>query len=353
MAAIRLENPKQEGYTLLPDEFTDHYMASANGEFVKVYICILRFAQKGTGTFDMAAMADLLRCNERDIVRALKYWADKGLVSLRFSDKGEITSLSLCPFPASENASSGAESPKAAVRSSSGSIPGSSPSGRFTLTPGRISELQENQAVAELLFVAEQYIGRPLTSTEMNSILYFYDGISMSPELIQYLIEYCVSNGHKSVRYMESVALAWQEKGITTVQEAQDSVFKYSKDYFSVMKALGITGRNPVPEEITFINTWYHDYGFSLELIQEACSRTVMSTGQASFQYTDRILSDWKKQNVHSLSDVKELDARHRQQSESHPRKTAANARTNRFNNFPQRQYDFAEYEKQLINSNR
>ena len=75
---------------------------------------------------------------------------------------------------------------------------------------------------------------------------------------------------------------------------------------------MGISGRNPVDNEITYIDTWRKTYGFDLELIQEACSRTVLSTGQPSFQYADKILSGWKKKNVHTLEDIRLLDAAHK-----------------------------------------
>ena len=349
MGKIKLDRQKQEGYTLLPDAFIDRFMASANGEFVKVYISLLRLVRSGDGSFDMTAMADLLCCNERDILRALKYWGEKGLVSLSFTDEGELASLAVCPVPETGGKNPSQREAKAA----------SSDSGtrqKAVLSRERMEELKEDQAVVELLFVAEQYIGRPLSSNEMRRILYFYDGLSMSLDLIQYLIEYCVSHGHKSIRYMESVALSWVDEGITTVKQAQESASGFGKEYFAILKALGIKGRNPVQEEISYMNTWLQSYGFSEELIHEACSRTVMNTGQPSFQYADRILSDWKEQNVKSLSDVEALDAKHRETRASRKKQETApsrssGARSNRFNNFSQRQYDFAEYEKQLIDA--
>ena len=102
------------------------------------------------------------------------------------------------------------------------------------------------------------------------------------------------------------------------------------------------------------MNTWLNDYGFSMDIIQEACSRTVLSTGQPSFQYADKILSGWKDKNVRTLADVRLLDAQHqRQKLEKKAQKKAASpkpAATNRFNNFHQREYDFSEYEKKLLN---
>ena len=97
---------------------------------------------------------------------------------------------------------------------------------------------------------------------------------------------------------METVALAWAQEGISTVAEAKKSNARYSKDYYSILKALGITNRSPVETEITLMDTWLKTYGFSIAIIQEACTRTVLQTGQASFQYTDKILEGWKKKQV-------------------------------------------------------
>ena len=206
----------------------------------------------------------------------------------------------------------------------------------------------------QLLYIAEQYLGKTLTPTEMKKILFFYDELKFSPDLIEYLIEYSVSRGHKSIRYIETVALAWADEGITTVTMAKEANSRYAKEYFTIFKSMGISGRNPVDTEISLMNTWLNDYGFSMDIIQEACSRTVLSTGQPSFQYADKILSGWKDKNVRTLTDVRLLDAQHqRQKLEKKTQKKAAApkpAATNRFNNFHQREYDFSEYEKKLLN---
>ena len=49
-------------------------------------------------------------------------------------------------------------------------------------------------------------------------------------------------------------------------------------------------------------------YGFTLEIISEACNRTVLATGKASFSYADSILESWFKKGVHHLSDIDALD---------------------------------------------
>lgn len=60
-------------------------------------------------------------------------------------------------------------------------------------TRDELKQFQENDQIAELLFVAERYLGRPLSQTDMNTFIYLYDELSFSSDLIAYLVEYCVS----------------------------------------------------------------------------------------------------------------------------------------------------------------
>ena len=113
-----------------------------------------------------------------------------------------------------------------------------------------MKELKQNEDIIQLLYIAEQYLGKTLTPTETRKILFFYDELHMSVDLIDYLIEYCVGRDHRSIRYIETVAMAWKEEGITTVEMAKDSTSRYSKEYFSVLKAMGIANRNPSDAEI-------------------------------------------------------------------------------------------------------
>lgn len=121
----------------------------------------------------------------------------------------------------------------------------------LSLTPDRIRELKQNEEISQLLYITEQYLTKTLTPTEMQKILFFYDELHMSADLIEYLVEYCVSRGRKSMRYIETVALAWAKDGITTVEMARDASSRFSKDYYTILKAMGISGRNPVDNEIT------------------------------------------------------------------------------------------------------
>lgn len=344
MSLITLGNSSKAEVTILTNNFIDNYMPRANGEFVKVYIYLLRLLSDSSSSFSLEQIADRLLCTERDIIRALKYWEKEKLLTLHFRNNEDITDITLnapCVMPeASASREEVFQPPVSKIPSS--------------LTPDRIKELKKNDEVVQLLYIAEQYLGKTLSPSEMNKILYFYDELKLSADLIEYLIEYSVSKGHKSMRYIETVATAWAQEGINTVEKARESGSRYSKEYFTILKFMGISGRNPVDTEISFMNTWLNDYGFSMDIIKEACSRTVLTTGQPSFQYADKILSDWKSRNVKDISDIRLLDeAYQKKKTEKASRKTSTGQKTpasNRFNNFHQREYDFDEYEKKLLN---
>ena len=339
MGMITLSNPSWQEATLLSNIFIDDYMPEANGEFVKVYIYLLRTLSNSPVSFSLEEMADRLLCTERDILRGLKYWSRQELLALDFTENRVLSNITiLAPKKRSsseEKAASetAAPEPKADPRS-------------FSLTPDRVKELKQNEDMIQLLYIAEQYLGKTLSPTEIQKILFFYDGLGFSTDLI----EYCVSRSHKSIRYIETVALAWAGEGISTVSDAKKANARYSREYYTILKALGITNRSPVETEITLMDTWLKTYGFSMEIIQEACSRTVLQTGQASFQYTDKILEGWKKKQVTSLEDVRALDAEHKKRRQDKKPQKQTSASNNRFNNFQQREYDFDEYEKRLLN---
>lgn len=370
MAMITLQNSSMTEVTILSNTFIDNYMPEANGEFVKVYIYLLRSLSNAPVSFSLEQMADRLLCTERDILRALKYWAKQELLVLDFTDSDKLCGIALLsPDKHTENASSVSASVETvstveqsaiqAASAPSAAVEPSVPTGKASsdkkqeLTPERIRELKQNEEIIQILYIAEQYLGKTLSPTESQKLLFFYDGLGLSADLIEYLLEYCVSHNHKSIRYIEKVAIAWAEEGITTVEQAKRSNSRYNKEYFAILKALGITNRNPVETEITLMDTWLKTYCFSMEIIQEACNRTVLQTGQASFQYTDKILEGWKKKEVKTLDDIRSLDDEHqkrRQSKKAASRKPAAPASNNRFNNFEQREYDFSEYEKHLLN---
>ena len=325
MTKLTLRNCAQDNITVLENEFIDHYMLKANGEYVKVYLLVLRHLGEASGKLSISEMADVLEYTEKDVLRALKYWKKQGIL-----DYSEAYSES-------------------SHEDSRDSIPKEAPSPqRETMRrPSR-----DDKDFKELLFVAEQYLGKTLSATDVDTITYFFDSLEMSADLIEYLIEYCVENGHKSMHYIRAVALSWDSQNIRTVEEAKANTVQYHKNYYSVLKAYGIGGRAPASSEIAYIRKWSEEYGFSLDIILEACSRTMSAIHQPNFEYTDSILKNWQAKNVRHLKDIEAVDADFQKAKEQRAvsrEKSVKVNRPNKFNNFSGRSYDMDDLERRLI----
>lgn len=216
---------------------------------------------------------------------------------------------------------------------------------------GQLQEFRENPEMKGLLFTAEQYLKRTLSSSDLNSILFLYDNLHFDVDLIEFLIEHCVNAGHRNIRYIESVGRDWDERGIKTVEQARIETGINRREYYDVLKAFGLSGRNPVQVEIDHIRRWKDEYGFSTDIIIEAVNRTMSTISKPSFQYADSILQRWKKANVTKLSDIAEADKAHEAAKKEASSQNSGGSRsgsTMKFQNFEDRDYDFSELEKKF-----
>lgn len=358
MAKITLHSDRETSATSVSNIFIDEYMSDANGEFVKIYLYLLRLMNAPDASFSISSIADKFEHTEKDIKRALSYWERMNLLRLEYDEKQNLSGVCLLDIASkdSDKALAVSETSSALAQDaveSSPEVPAvkREPSKKRNYSADDIKNFRQNESVAELFFITERYLNRTLSATDINTILYLYDVLGFSTDLIEYLIEYCVSKGHTSIRYIEKVALGWADSNIATVADAKQAASIHSQSYFMVMKALGISGRNLVPSETAFIEKWTAEYGFTRELIEEACKRTIQAIHQPSFEYTDSILSNWHKKQIKTLSDIARLDAEYQSQKKrSSANVSSAGAPSrNKFNNFTQRSYDYDQLEKMLL----
>ena len=424
MTAINISSDIATSFTTVSDIFIDQYMPKANGEFVKVYLYLLRATGSGAGIATISEIADHFSNTETDIIRALNYWASEGILQLQSGADGQIMGINLCSLSvsgmqAAQSNIQSAVADNAAQNNLQNSVVNNAAqnnlqnsvvnnaaqnslqndvvnnvaqnistadirmqdsvveklksqttdkaaSSQKEYTLDEIKEFRKNPDISELFFIIETYLKHTLSSTDTNMVLYWLDELHFSTDLVEYLVEYCITKGHSSLRYMNKVALGWADAGIKTVDQAKDDAAAHSQIYYSVMKALGITGRNLVDSEVSLINKWVGEYGFDIELVKAACSKTISAIQKPSFEYTDSILANWRKKDVHTLKDVEVLDANFAKANKasatgssqstnatngsSNPKSNNSSSK-NKFNNFNQRNNDYDKLEKLFLNS--
>ena len=411
--------------TAVAHEFIDQYMAVANGEYVKVYLFVLRHQGED---ITIERIADALDHTESDVRRALAYWEKLGILAgtrkeapascadMGRQDSGPAQprdasagpqpsrtqasrSLEVHEPPAHDQGFGGYGTNGAMSREIHGQGAGiqagyaQGPEVRGTHGQGagiqdahaqgtvgqglreqgqtsredrdkpvysaeQVNRLSQDEGFSQLLYIAQKYLNKVFTPRDCQVFAYLYEDLGMNEEVREYLVEYCVQNGHTSMRYIEAVARSWHEKGIRTAQEAKDYSASYNRDSFAVMKAFGINSRKPAAPEQKLMDKWFKDYGFSRDVVLEACNRTITAIHNPSFQYADKILTDWKEAGVRGLGDIRELDARRMAAKEDTARSrdkrlqtydTAVSGQGNRtrkgapnqFHNFEQRDTDY------------
>ncbi|SDB24764.1 DnaD domain protein [Eubacterium oxidoreducens] len=354
MSNIKICTEKSSSYTNIPDFFVDQYMAKANGEYVKVYLYLLRLLHAPNAQLSITHMADFFDHTEKDIRRALKYWEKENLIRLDYDADCELSSICfLAPHSAQSSLHANITQPPTPVTPVAPDVPAQNPT-KHEYSLDEISGFKKKADIKELLFIAETYLRRTLSNTDCQTLLYLHDQVGLSVELIEYLIEYCIEKGHSSIRYIEKTGLAWHEKGYQTVSEAKANNKIYTKSHTAVMKAFGIKGRNLVDSELQTINHWSKDFGFSADLISEACNRTMASIHTPSFEYVEKILESWHQQKVTKLDDLVALDENHANAARNTYPKKNNNVRVNKnsgFSNFSQRNYNYDQLEQQLLHT--
>lgn len=371
MAGLNIYKQSLNEYTLLSNQFIDNYMEDANEAQLQVYLYLLRMIHANI-PFTVEDIANKFKHSEKEVLRALKYWELQKLISLDFDENKNLTGIHLEAIPTQPSVSVSVPvqtstvvqapvqsqlAPQTPVEPSftspapveSQAVSAETENISFikpAYTADQLKKFKEQGTTAQLLFIAQAYVGKPLSVNDIKTIYFMQDILHFSDDLIDYLIQYCVERGKKDFRYMEKVAINWAEEGITTPKQAQAVTSRYDRSVYSVMNALGKSG-NPTNKELEYINRWSKEYGFTNDVIIEACERTVLATDKHRFEYADKILSSWKQENVHHKADIISLDNHYQKQRNNNSKP----ATSNRFNQFSQNTYDFEALEKELLSN--
>jgi DnaD/phage-associated family protein len=378
MNKITLCTKQLNDITVVSNKFIDYFMPRANGSYVKVYLYMLRCLTNVDMELSISMIADHLEDSEKDIIRALKYWNEVKLIELSYNSNGEITNIILNDINSPQVSKEAPENEYAASSSTNKQYNNPEPmqtieaptndakNPKFVLdkptyTDAQIEALTNTDEIKWLLNIIEIYLERLLKPTDIQLILYLYESLGFSRDLILYLYEYCVSKNKKNASYIEAVALSWAEEGIDTVEKAESNTVMYNSNYNAVNKAFGLN-RAPGAVEKQYINKWMSTYSLPIEVIVESCNRTILRTGKPDFNYADKILENWSKKGVKQLNDIKKLDEEHNKNANKTKEQTSDNQNNNnkpiknsnnRFNAFPQRNYtkeDYSSMEEKLLN---
>ncbi|MBR1508371.1 MAG: DnaD domain protein [Eubacterium sp.] len=328
MNTINISTENNETYSSISNIFIDHYMADANGDFVKVYIYLVRLFHSNS-SFHISDIADHFNCTENDVTRAIKYWVKNDVLSFTYDSSENISGIILKDLrnsPAIRNKAK-KEVDITAVFNLSDTKKAknedvedtSETEVRTPVVPakGRVSSEIVNaknydENFQEILSQAEAYFDRPLTQSDINSFIYIQDKLGFNFELMEYLLEYCATLKKTTGSAIEKTAIEWFKRGYKTREQAAEDIAQFRDLYKNIMKNLGIGGRvSPTPSELKYINKWVYDDLFSDDIIIEACKKAnIAKPNSANFPYVNGIIEKWKTAGVHVVSDIAALETK-------------------------------------------
>lgn len=388
--------------TSIHNTFIEKYMLGANGSYVKVYLYLSKCIQAGEEDLSISSLADRMENTEKDIIRAFNYWEKKKLLKItRSEDKSTIIGIDLLnPDELVQNGDSTTISEKETMSTTNAvvsiakteknvsksnhlekseeessintsanaeaeiiavvELPSKKTSTKqhsFRVTAEQTKRLTSDDEFCWTCNVVESYLERPVKPGELQLISYLYDNLHFSSELILHLYEYCISLGKTSTSYIQTVAISWAEKKVTTPSQAQEASTEYNASYTAIAKAFAL-GRTLAIIEKQYVDRWQKEWKMDLSVIIEACNRTMLKIQKADFKYTEGILDNWHKADIRTLQDVEKADelfAKKKAEAaqNQNPTNTSNGNKKNGYSSFMQHNMssgEMDELEKKLLN---
>ncbi|MCD8037135.1 MAG: DnaD domain protein, partial [Clostridiales bacterium] len=278
---------------------------------ILVYICAQKLIQEGKTDFTDEEMAESLKMTESDVKKAIVYWDEKGekIVRKKLSPAYHI--------------------PSAAPDYSTEEI-------NYYMT--------HNEDFRSLLNNAESYLGKLLSISEIKTLYSLHDWLRLPLEVIEILLAYCTENGHRSMRYIEKVAISWADDGVNDMASALSHIKDYSDVYMRIMRALGIGGKQPVAKQKEYMKNWTSS--MPLDLILYGCEKAALVvTNGNPFPYADKIFENWKKNGIDTVEKAKEADKKFAENRTTKTQTSKTAPKKDKFN-YEQRNWDYEELER-------
>ena len=272
--------------TNVENMFINEYMPKAPGEYVKVYLFALMYADLDQPVTD-EMLAKELGMKEEDVRKAWDHWEELRVIRRLPADEDGVRSIEFLSlkeqFYGKGNRSAGGDeaSEDAAVAA---------------------DDIYTQNDLKRLFEQLEGFTGRPFSGTEIVEITSWVTELGAAPEVIACAYRYCHSKKKTSIKYIGAVVREWNERGLRDAEAVDDYLADTDQrryQYRRIFKALGFIGRSPTEEEMRRMDSWFDELGFTIDKVLEACSKT-SGISNPNINYVDSVLQNWKKESGQS-----------------------------------------------------
>ena len=259
----------------LPSAVADDHLKLAKGDHIKVLLFLFR---NMANDFSEKDIADACGLDEYDVKEALLYWADSGI---------------LLPKEAANDKSKEKKPIISSIKK---------PSRADVLKRG-----MEDEKIRYLIQEAQIKLCRNLKGNETNTLVWLYDDQGLDVSLILLIIQYAVSQDKANIRFIESVAVSFVEKGIDNIAAADEELRKMAesdKCWNIVTSAFGIEKRKPSKKESELSLKWIEEWKIPKEMLVSAYDECINKKSKFIFSYIATIIENWHKNGFQSAEDA-------------------------------------------------
>ncbi len=297
--------------TEIPDVFFTEYMSEANGDYVKVYLCIL-FLSKYDKDIKLNDLSKRLNISINIIQSALAFWEEHGLLTKKVNGYilNNIQEIELNKLY----------------------------SPNLALSPEDIKKNANDQYRAKAIeCINNMYFQGIMSPTWYSDIDLWFKKYGFDEQVMISLFDYCFNKSALHKNYVKTVAEAWSKNNIKTYEDLElyyQKFEKLNKIKKSIAKKLG--RYSPLTQfEEAYIEKWIIDFNYDLNIINIALKKTT-SKANPSFDYLDKLITDWHDKNLKTESDVTNYLSELKQKKKNIKQ---LEKQTN-YNNYEQRNYD-------------
>ncbi len=257
----------------IPADVADKYLKLCEGSHLKVLIYILRNIAKMPSVEDISNEIDI---SVFDVKEALLFWADTGIITIDINIEKTEHSTTV----------------------------------KKALKPTRTDVAKRGLEDTKLHYLLNQtqiIFGRNLKGNEVETLGWLYDDVGLDVSLILYIIGFAKQQGKANIRFIESIATDWADKGVETIADAEEQVKNMAisdQAWKLVMNIFGIERRSPSKKESELSVKWINEWGISKELLKHAYDTCIDTKSKYSFSYIAKIIENWHNDGYKTVDDI-------------------------------------------------
>lgn len=268
--------------TQIPDIFFTEYLPCTNGDFIKIYLYMV-FLSKYNKDIKVNDLSKSLNIPVKVIQNACAHLEEIGIITKKVNGYivNNIQDIELRKL----------YSPK------------------VTLSPKDIEQNTKNQYREKAIeSINNNYFQGIMSPSWYGDIELWFKKYRFDEQVMVALFDYCFNKSALHRNYIQAVADAWYKNNIKTYADLEN--YEHSQEELttikkSIAKKLKLT-RPLTQYEENYIKKWIVDFNYNMEIIELALKKTT-SKANPSFDYLDKLISDWHNRNLKGTAEIEQF----------------------------------------------